>query len=151
MTDAYSHILDTLLLNIQDHTISSLIRIQLECLQRKPAHIPRMATLNLPHDRYYALSILTNYLEPRQKGKYPYFFLTGPAGTGKSFMIEVIKNLLKARKSCFRILASTGVAAQNIGGATIHSQMRIRSTENGFSTLIFYDVALKEDWSQVDT
>ena len=45
-------------------------------------------------------------------------FLTGEAGTGKSTVLK------EFRKRCDRacaVLAPTGVAAINVGGATIHS------------------------------
>jgi len=49
-------------------------------------------------------------------------FLTGPAGTGKSFTLhEIIKAI---RKNPFRkvfVTASTGIAAQNIQGQTLHA------------------------------
>ncbi len=45
-------------------------------------------------------------------------FLTGKAGTGKStFLRYICKNIRKK----YVILAPTGVAAVNVGGATIHS------------------------------
>lgn len=48
-------------------------------------------------------------------------FLTGKAGTGKSFIVkEAIKKLRKAGKKVIA-LAPTGVAANNIGGQTLHS------------------------------
>jgi len=50
-------------------------------------------------------------------------FFTGPAGTGKSLLLkEIIKKLRKihSKKSVF-VTASTGIAACNIGGITIHS------------------------------
>src|SRR5690625_156563 len=47
-------------------------------------------------------------------------FLTGEAGTGKSFIIrEVISELSKTKNVA--VVAPTGVAATNVGGATIHS------------------------------
>lgn len=45
------------------------------------------------------------------------FFLTGPAGTGKSFVIEFLKNNVD---NCV-VTAMTGAAAQLIGGRTLHS------------------------------
>lgn len=48
-------------------------------------------------------------------------FLTGKAGTGKS---TVIKMLLEQRKNVIA-LAPTGIAANNIGGQTIHSMFNI--------------------------
>lgn len=48
-------------------------------------------------------------------------FLTGKAGTGKSFVTKsLIEKLIKQRKNVIA-LAPTGIAANNVGGATIHS------------------------------
>jgi len=48
-------------------------------------------------------------------------FLTGKAGTGKSFIVKrVIEDLTKSGKKVIA-LAPTGIAANNIGGQTIHS------------------------------
>ncbi len=51
-----------------------------------------------------------------------FIFLTGAAGTGKSTMLEHIRNQLDLKKM---IVAPTGVAALNIGGNTINSAFRI--------------------------
>lgn len=48
-------------------------------------------------------------------------FLTGKAGTGKTFIVkDLIKDLGLMRKKVIAV-APTGVAANNLGGATIHS------------------------------
>lgn len=49
-------------------------------------------------------------------------FMTGKAGTGKSTLLEYFKKHTKKR---FAILAPTGVAALNVGGATLHSFFRL--------------------------
>ena len=52
-------------------------------------------------------------------------FLTGKAGTGKSFIVkEVIKRMTKDKKNIIAI-APTGIAANNIGGQTIHSMFAL--------------------------
>ena len=56
-----------------------------------------------------------------------FIFLTGAAGTGKSTMLEHVRNQLELKKI---IVAPTGVAALNIGGSTINSAFRI-----GFDTI----------------
>lgn len=48
-------------------------------------------------------------------------FLTGKAGTGKTFIVkDVIERLRKKGKAVIAV-APTGIAANNLGGATIHS------------------------------
>lgn len=49
-------------------------------------------------------------------------FITGGAGTGKSFVLRAIINALRLQGRKLLITASTGVAARNIGGKTIHSE-----------------------------
>lgn len=44
--------------------------------------------------------------------------ITGPAGTGKSFLLKFLKEKFAGR---LRVVATTGVAAINVGGATLHS------------------------------
>lgn len=47
-------------------------------------------------------------------------FITGPGGTGKSFLIKKICNKLSLLNISYSILAPTGVSAMNVGGVTIH-------------------------------
>ena len=48
-------------------------------------------------------------------------FLTGKAGTGKSYLIDQYISHLKEKNREVVVCAPTGIAAINIGGATIHS------------------------------
>ena len=52
-------------------------------------------------------------------------FFTGPAGSGKTallnYMIEALKNKPNIKEENIYITASTGIAAINIGGTTLHS------------------------------
>lgn len=48
-------------------------------------------------------------------------FLTGKAGTGKTFIVKKAISELKAKRKNIIAIAPTGVAANNLGGATIHS------------------------------
>lgn len=48
-------------------------------------------------------------------------FLSGKAGTGKTFVTKLVIQELKERGKNIAVLAPTGVAANNVGGATIHS------------------------------
>src|SRR5882724_8054618 len=60
-------------------------------------------------------------------------FLTGKAGTGKSYIVtHVIEALKKAGRHVIAV-APTGIAATNIDGQTIHSMFRL----NPFGVLTF--------------
>ena len=48
-------------------------------------------------------------------------FLTGPAGSGKTYVLNKFIEWQKARNSGVGITASTGIAATHLGGITIHS------------------------------
>jgi ATP-dependent exoDNAse (exonuclease V) alpha subunit len=61
-------------------------------------------------------------------------FITGRAGTGKSTLLQYFK---KTTSKNIVILAPTGVAAVNIGGATIHSFFQFKP-----------DVTLEKAWSK---
>ena len=58
------------------------------------------------------------------------FFITGKAGTGKSFLLDVFR--MSTFKSTI-VLAPTGIAALNVKGATIHSVF-------GYDNLVKLDV-----------
>lgn len=48
-------------------------------------------------------------------------FLTGKAGTGKSFVVRRVMEILRENNKRFVAVAPTGIAANNIEGQTIHS------------------------------
>jgi ATP-dependent exoDNAse (exonuclease V) alpha subunit len=48
-------------------------------------------------------------------------FLTGPAGSGKTYLLNRFINSRRAEKLSVGITASTGIAATHLGGITIHS------------------------------
>lgn len=53
-------------------------------------------------------------------------FLTGKAGTGKSYIVKIAIELLKKKGKNVVALAPTGIAANNIGGQTLHSFFSLR-------------------------
>lgn len=57
-------------------------------------------------------------------------FLTGPAGSGKTFVLNDYVNFLKNKGVEVGITASTGIAATHIGGMTIHSWAGIGINDN---------------------
>src|SRR6266576_2685218 len=48
-------------------------------------------------------------------------FLTGPAGSGKTYLLNQYIKYLKENKIPVGVTASTGIAATHMGGTTIHS------------------------------
>ena len=70
------------------------------------------------------------FLNVASKGKN--VFLTGKAGTGKSFIIKKLMELLREQGKRFIAVAPTGVAANNIKGQTIHSMFQV--DPNGIMT-----------------
>jgi hypothetical protein len=57
-------------------------------------------------------------------------FLTGSAGTGKSYTLNQYIGYLKKQRIRFAITASTGIAASHLKGSTIHSWSGIGVREN---------------------
>ena len=48
-------------------------------------------------------------------------FLTGPAGSGKTYLLNQFIKYLRLNNVSVGITASTGIAATHMGGTTIHS------------------------------
>lgn len=72
-----------------------------------------MNKFEMNEDFKKALNILLNTREN--------MFITGKAGTGKTTFLKLATKELKARNKKFVVLATTGNAALNAGGQTIHS------------------------------
>ncbi|EXX69470.1 PIF1-like helicase domain-containing protein [Rhizophagus irregularis DAOM 181602=DAOM 197198] len=132
-------------------TITQIIQIQMQNLKLLPPLLPETAMLELPRDQYRALSTINTFMGGNDGTRWPYFFITGSAGTGKSYIINMIVNMLNNRQSNFLLLAPTGVSAQNIGGTTIHSELSITSTQGGFYTRSFTNTQLNARLKKVDT
>lgn len=52
-------------------------------------------------------------------------FITGNAGTGKSFLVNAFREYCKTNKKQIAVTAPTGIAALNVEGVTLHSFFRI--------------------------
>ena len=91
--------------------------------------------------------------------------ITGPAGTGKSYAIKFIIELLHNNKKNIGLTATTGTAAFIIGGQTIHSFMglgitdssladifiNIKKHSNIYKRLVELDVLIIDEVSMLDT
>ncbi|EXX64060.1 Pif1p [Rhizophagus irregularis DAOM 197198w] len=152
----FNNLLESLINNLQTiipASITELLTIQLNSLRIDPPIYSHCNALTLPNDQLNALSTIRNILggPSHQKNKHPYFFITGSSGTGKSFLINLIINDLKSKRSNYLLLAPTGIAATNIGGETIHSTLRIHETHSGFQSLAFYDYDFFKYLKTIDT
>jgi DNA replication protein DnaC len=151
----FNQILDILLNNLQSiipASVSELINMQLHSLRINPPIFSQCNALSLPEDQLQVLSTIRNILGPNhQKNKYPYFFITGSAGTGKSFILNLITEDLKQKRSNYLLLAPTGVAATNIRGETIHSALRLHESLGGFQSLAFHDYEFFKFLKTIDT
>lgn len=69
------------------------------------------------------------FLEKAKEGHS--IFLTGKAGTGKTFVLSQFTDWLKEKNKNFVIVAPTGIAAFNAGGVTIHHLFGLFVFRNG--------------------
>lgn len=99
--------------------------------------------MNLNSKQEHAYNIMCN-------GKN--IFLTGSAGTGKSYIIKLFNKLNKQRKN-IAVTSTTGVSALLIGGTTLHSFLGIGLGTSSSDALIMKimekDYLLKR-WRQLD-
>lgn len=63
-------------------------------------------------------------------------FITGAAGTGKSHLMRHMTEAMALRKIPFGLCGSTGVAAVNVGGTTIHSWAGVGYADGPASNLV---------------
>ncbi|GBB85025.1 hypothetical protein RclHR1_01160019 [Rhizophagus clarus] len=83
-------------------------------------------------------------------------FFTGSAGTGKSFLLQRIITSLKARygSETVAVTATTGIAAVNISGTTLHSFAGVglgRGTAAELIKSVQKSVAARNRWKSIDT
>ncbi|CAB4433506.1 unnamed protein product [Rhizophagus irregularis] len=103
--------------------IADILTRQLDILKLTPPIFPQNAMLYLPEEQYILYNTIISNLGPLQSKKYPFFLL------------QVLVELEKP---------PTGVAAQNIGGQTIHSALRLTQSGSGYQSLAFYDLEFKK-------
>jgi len=147
----FQDLLDNLIINLHSvpTSISDIIRMQMNILYHTPPILPQNTIATLPSDQFAALDCLTNKFGPLSRTKYPYYFLTGAAGTGKSHVTRLFVQFLDNKKIPFLLLAPTGVTAQNINGKTIHSAIRICQRDGHYMTLAFHNDDLYTELSKI--
>lgn len=80
-------------------------------------------------------------------------FTTGPGGVGKSFLLKAVVKEFEKRDQLVGVSATTGIAAAQIGGSTIHSIARIGRGEGDLKDLlkkVKKDKKAKSYWSKLD-
>lgn len=77
-------------------------------------------------------------------------YLGGPGGTGKSRVVNALREYfdMQGESRCFRLAAYTGVAARNIGGATLHALLQLNESGRTMSNKAKRDLAAM--WDGVD-
>jgi ATP-dependent DNA helicase PIF1 len=138
-----TQIIETLTDNITPQ-IAEILTKQLDALKLTPPIFPENAMLHLPEEQYILYNTIVSNLGPLQTGKYPFFFITGSGGTGKTYTTKCIINWINSQNKTYLLTAPTGVAAQNIGGQTIHSALRLTQSGSGYQSLAFYDLEFKK-------
>jgi len=87
-------------------------------------------------DQYNTYTSITNSITgSRHTGVH--FFVTGPGGTGKSFLLKSIEAWCYRSRQKPLLLAPTGIAANNISGQTIHSALSTFSDGSVYRSSIF--------------
>ncbi|MEE1265751.1 MAG: DEAD/DEAH box helicase [Akkermansia sp.] len=84
--------------------------------------MPKIPFQDLDESQKKALSIVQN--EPHRN-----LFIQGQAGTGKSTLIEHIKGVLEQQSQQYAVVAPSGIAAELIGGSTIHRLFKLGARE----------------------
>ncbi|MGL5934488.1 MAG: DEAD/DEAH box helicase [Cetobacterium sp.] len=67
--------------------------------------------------------------------KYQNIFITGLAGSGKSFLVKKIKIALESKQKYTAVTSLTGISANLIGGMTLHSFLGIQLGTGSFKKL----------------
>jgi len=80
-------------------------------------------------------------------------FITGSAGTGKTYLLHQYINYLKERRVYPTIVAPTGIAASHLRGQTIHSYFALgirESIDEGYVEFLKEKQYLKRRFSKLD-
>jgi len=79
-------------------------------------------------------------------------FITGSAGTGKTYLLDLYTQYLKERRVYPTIVAPTGIAASHLGGQTIHSYFALgirESIDEGYVKFLLDKKYLKTRFSKL--
>jgi hypothetical protein len=103
-------------------------------LQKEPITIDAIIskwTLNVEQTR--AFSIIVSHSQSGPNAEQLRMYLGGPGGTGKSRVINALRNYFTecGETRRFRLASYTGVAAKNINGTTLHTALSLNQGQKG--------------------
>jgi len=106
-------------------------------------------TLHMGSDQYTAFSVLSStFADLQNYHGQKFFFVTGSAGVGKSYLLSAIQQTLDKRRISYLKLAPTGIAAVNIQGQTIHSALSMTTSNFGDKTTSYVTSIFKSEEKQ---
>ena len=110
-------------------------------------HIIERWTLNTEQKRAFEIVAKHTMAE---KPEQLLMYLGGPGGTGKSRVVNALRDFFNSRKENrrFRLAAYTGVAARNIGGATLHALLQMNELGRNMSAKSRRDLGAM--WEGID-
>ena len=80
-----------------------------------------------------------------------YIFITGNAGSGKSYLLKKCYQKLKLQNKFVKVCATTGIAASLVNGCTLHSFAGIGIGKKDATTSVKYLPVLKTDrWKRME-
>jgi len=94
------------------------------------------ASVTLRREQYGCYTAVTQNILASTNSR-RYFFITGPGGTGKSYLLKAIQHWYNVSRNQCILLAPTRIAARNIGGSTIHSALSIFTESREYQTSLF--------------
>ena len=123
-------------------SVENIVTNQLRSLRRLPHNNQDERydpTLHMSHDQYLAFCMLSSAFDQlsRDPSSLCLFFVTESAEVGKSFLLSAIESRLKQRQLPYLKLTSTGIAAVNIEGQTIHSALSMTTSHLGTKSTSF--------------
>ena len=108
--------------NTRNQTSKAITEISQSSYAQDDEKIKGNEEKSLDHEQEFAL----DYMEKTKEN----LFITGKAGTGKSFLLDAFRMITK--KAAI-VLAPTGIAALNVNGVTLHSAF-------GYDNLVKLDI-----------
>jgi nucleoside-triphosphatase THEP1 len=83
------------------------------------------------------------------------FFITGPAGVGKTYLLKAIHERLKKDENGVILTSTTGINALNLGGITVHKLFGLQNRTDkgyiGFMKSSFLFSGIRQRLTHVDT